>query len=153
MNSVHTRPPVAPSPASIGIVFASGMLSTAVHYAHNFAYAADYPPVPFFPTALAYQVGIAVFWPALTLLGAWAVLQYRRGNVAAAVPALAAWSLLGLTSVGHFLGGVPDIPAFAMVTISTDFATGLLMLVLVGQARARLRAAGVDGVQRAGGIA
>lgn len=137
MSPVNTRAPApgAPSTALVATVFALGVVSTAVHYAHNFVRAEDYPPVPFFPSALAYQVGIAVFWPTLTLLGAWGVRQYARGALASGVPALGLWSLLGLTSVGHFLGGVPDVPAYAMFTISTDFGTGLVMLVLLGHAR------------------
>lgn len=42
--------------------------------------------------------------------------------------------LAGHHQPGHFVGGVPDIPAYAMFTISTDFATGTIMLVLVAQA-------------------
>jgi hypothetical protein len=121
-----------PSTRLVMWVFVAGVLSTGVHYTHNFTRAADYPPVwPFFQNDLGYQVGIALFWPTLTLWGAWGVRQYGRGNVRRALVPLAAWTALGTTSPGHFLGGVPDIPPFAMATIATDAATGLAMLVLV----------------------
>lgn len=131
--------PGIPSSRLVQLTFALGVLSTAIHYWHNFAHAEHYPPVLFFPTAFAYRVGILVFWPTLTAWGAWAVLRWSRGNPRSALVPLAAWSLLGLTSPGHFLGGVPDIPAYAMFTISTDFAVGAVMLVLVAQACTELR--------------
>ncbi len=125
----------SPSPRAIRWTFIAGFVSTGVHYTHNFVYASDYPPVPvFFPNDLSYQIGIVLFWPLLTAYGAWGVVQYGRGRPRPAIIALAAWSWLGTTSPGHFVGGVPDIPAYAMFTISTDFATGTIMLVLVAQA-------------------
>lgn len=128
-----------PSARAIQWTFAAGFVSTLVHYTHNFVAASDYPPVwPLFPNDLAYQIGILAFWPLLTLWGAWGVVRYSRGRLRRALVPLAAWTLLGTTSPGHFLGGVPDIPAYAMFTISTDFAAGMVMLVLVLQAAVAL---------------
>ena len=106
------------------------IVSTAVHYAHNYAAAEMYPPVPpFFPDAQAYRIGIVVFWPLLTALLLVGYGLYRRGRVAGARAALIVSSLAGLTTPLHFLGGVPHVPAFFMITIFTDFLTGLAILV------------------------
>ncbi|WP_238420684.1 hypothetical protein [Gordonia sp. 'Campus'] len=89
----------------------------------------DYPPVPFFPNSLAYQIGIVIFYPLLTGLGIWGFLRYRSGRYRYVPGALVGYSMLGFSSIGHFLGGVPDIPPFFMATISTDFAGGLGLIV------------------------
>lgn len=127
-----------PSSRAILWTFVAGLVSTGIHYTHNFLYASDYPPAGPFVSDLAYQAGILLFWPTLTLWGAWGVYRYGQGRIRAALVPLAAWTMLGTTSPGHFLGGVPDIPAYAMFTISSDFATGVVMLVLVGQAAVAL---------------
>jgi hypothetical protein len=106
------------------------VVSTAIHYSHNYAMAEMYPPVPlFFPTPLSYRVGILVFWPLLTALAVWGYVQYLRGQWTRARVALIVYSPLGITSVGHFLGGVPQIPPFFFATMFTDLATGLAVLV------------------------
>ena len=38
------------------------------------------------------------------------------------------YSILGISTIGHFLGASPDIPAFFFATIFTDFFTGAAML-------------------------
>nr|WP_064569838.1 hypothetical protein [Gordonia sp. LAM0048] len=121
-----------PSSQSVTVLAALivwNVISTTLHYAHNFVMADDYPPVPFFPNSLAYQIGIVIFYPLLTGLGIWGFLRYRAGNYRYVPLALVAYAMLGFTSVGHFVGGVPDIPPFFMATISTDFAGGFALLV------------------------
>lgn len=114
------------------VIIAANLLSTAVHYTHNFAMASMYPPVPVvFPTALSYQIGIAVFWPLLTVLGLWGYKLYVEGNTRRSRPLLVAYSMLGFTTLGHFLGGNPDIPPFFYVTLLTDFLAGSALLVFV----------------------
>lgn len=113
-------------------IIAFNALSTSVHYTHNFVMASMYPPVPVvFPTALSYQIGIAIFWPLLTVLGLWGYRLYREGNIRQSRPLLVAYAMLGFTTLGHFLGGNPDIPPFFYVTLFTDFLAGSALLAFV----------------------
>jgi hypothetical protein len=120
-----TRPPGL---RLLAILIGLGILSTAIHYAHNFAMADRFPPIWFIDTA-AYQIGIAVFWPLCTasaLRGYW---LYAHGRNRQAQLALYGYVPLGMTTPLHFLGGTPDIPAFFMVTVFTDFLTALSVLL------------------------
>lgn len=141
----------APTPrrvTALAVIIVWNVVSTTVHYAHNFVMAQHYPPVyPFFPNELAYRIGIAVFWPVLTVIGIRAFLRYRAGKVRGVAIALAAYSLLGFTTIFHFAGGVPHIPPFFFATIFTDFLGGCALLVFaayVARERARSRVAVVQ---------
>ncbi len=114
----------------LAVLIGLGIASTTVHYGHNFVMAEMYPPVPYlFPTALSYRVGIAVSVPVATALVLWGYRQYVRGRYGRARWALIAYSPLGMSTPGHFLGGVPHIEPFFFATIFTDFATGLAVLL------------------------
>lgn len=120
------------SVAALRAIIAFNLLSTSVHYTHNFLMASMYPPAPVvFPTALSYQIGIVIFWPLLTALGLWGYRLYKEGNTRRSRPPLIAYSMLGFTTLGHFLGGNPDIPPFFYVTLFTDFLAGSALLVFV----------------------
>ena len=117
---------------ALRLIVAFNLLSTAVHYTHNFVMADMYPPVPvLFPTALSYQIGIAISWPLLTALGLWGYRLYKEGNTRRSRPLLVAYAMLGFTTLGHFMGGNPDIPPFFYVTLFTDFLAGSALLVFV----------------------
>jgi hypothetical protein len=63
---------------------------------------------------------------------------YTQGCNREAQLALVGYVPLGLTTPLHFLGGTPDIPAFFMVTIFTDFLTSfaiLLFALSIGRAQ------------------
>ena len=112
------------------VLLGLAIASTATHYSHNFVMAEMYPPLPpLFPNELAFRVGIAVAWPLLTAVALWGYGQYVDGHMRRAGWAFIAYSPLGITTVGHFLGGNPDIPTFFYVTIFTDFLTGVAMLI------------------------
>jgi hypothetical protein len=117
---------------ALRLIIAFNLLSTAVHYTHNFVMADMYPPVPvLFPTALSYQIGIAIFWPLLTALGLWGYWLYKVGETRRPRWMLSAYAMLGFTTLGHFMGGNPDIPPFFYVTLFTDFLAGSALLVFV----------------------
>ncbi len=121
-----------PGVTALRAIIAFNLLSTAVHYTHNFLMAGMYPPVPvLFPTALSYRIGIAIFWPLLTGLGLWGYRLYRDGSTRRSRPLLVAYSMLGFTTLGHFLGGSPDIPPFFYATLFTDFLAGSSLLLFV----------------------
>jgi len=67
----------------------------------------------------------------LTVAAIWGYRLYAKRRIWNALPLLGAYSLLGLTSPLHFVGGVPDIPPFFMTTIFTDGLTGAAVLWFV----------------------
>jgi hypothetical protein len=112
------------------LLLTAAIASSAIHYTHNFAMASMYPPLPpLFPTANAFRIGIVIAWPALTAIGIWGYTQYVAGRMRRAGWAFVVYSVVGTTTIGHFLGSSPDIPAFFFITIFTDFITGMAMLI------------------------
>ncbi len=120
-----------PGVNALRVIIAFNLLSTSVHYTHNFVMAPSYPVVFPFVNATAYRVGIIVFWPLLTALGLWGYQLYKAGEIRRPRIMLAAYSLLGLTTLGHFFGGNPDIPPFFYATLFTDFLAGSALLAFV----------------------
>jgi hypothetical protein len=122
----------SPQPAHLGLLrllLAASIASTAVHYSHNFVAAGQYPTLPpLFPSELAFRIGIAIAWPLLTAVGLWGYREYANGHLRRAGWAFIAYSVLGGSTLGHFLGATPEIPAFFFLTIFTDFITGTAML-------------------------
>ena len=132
----------APQQRLLAVLIALGILSTAVHYAHNFAMADCYPPIGWVD-ARAFRIGIVVFWPLCTASALLGYRLYAQGRDRAAQLALLAYTPLGLTTPLHFLGGTPDIPPFFMATIFTDFLTSFAILAFalwLSSARAAGRA-------------
>jgi hypothetical protein len=118
----------APRLRLLAVLIGLGILSTAVHYSHNFVMADCYPPV-LFVDSLGYRIGIVVLWPLCTASALFGYWLYAHGRNREAQLALYAYVPLGLITPLHFLGGTPDIPAFFMVTIFTDFLTALSVLL------------------------
>lgn len=116
--------------ALLRVLPAAAIASSALHYTHNFVMASMYPPVPpLFPTPTAYRIGIVFAWPLLTGVALWGYAQYVAGQMRRAGWAFVVYSIVGIATIGHFLGGSPDIPAFFFITIFTDFLTGTAMLL------------------------
>jgi hypothetical protein len=123
-------PAPPPHAALLRVLLAAAILSSAIHYTHNFVMASMYPPLPpMFPNALAFRIGIAITWPLLTGLALWGYTRYLAGQTRSAGWAFIAFSILGTSTIGHFLGPSPEIPTLFFVTIFTDFLTGTAMLV------------------------
>jgi hypothetical protein len=122
-------------------ILAISVVSTALHYTHNFVAASDYPgPVP----SVAVQVAIVLFWPVLTAIGLLGYRLYREGRLYPAHVCLAIYSVTGISTLGHFLSGTPKIPAFFFGTIFTDGLAGLSVLAfVVASARANALTASV----------
>jgi hypothetical protein len=104
-----------------------GTVSTALHYTHNFVKVDEYPG----GGSTVVRVGIVLLWPALTAVGWYGWRLYRDGRFYAAHVCLALWSFLGISTLGHFVAGDPDIPAFFYATIFTDGLSGIAMLAFV----------------------
>ena len=115
-------------PLRVILVFT--LVSTVLHYAHNTVRAADYPQIPGI-SVLATQVVVAVSWVVFTAFGLAGYRAFADGRYWRSLAFLLVYSLSGLASAGHFLVGVPRIPAFWFATIFTDTLAALAMWVFV----------------------
>ena len=111
-------------------ILAFGIVSTGVHFIHNFVAIEDYPQSDLIPN-WAVQAAIVVSWPVFTWLAIRGYRLYRDGDAAAARPRLLAYAAWTLFSLGHFTEGNPDIPPVFYATIFTDVLAGLLVLGFV----------------------
>jgi hypothetical protein len=110
-------------------ILAAGILSTAIHYTHNFVAVGRYPGPKDLYTFT--RVAIVVSWPLLTWIGLAGYRRYREGRHHEARVCLSVYSLTGLLTLGHFIYGNPKIPAFFYTTLFTDALTGLGVLGFV----------------------
>ena len=109
-------------------LLAFSIVSTALHYTHNFVAASDYPGAG---GSVAAQVAIVALWPLLTAIGLLGYRLYREGRLYPAHVCLAIYSFTGISTLGHFLAGSPDIPPFFYATIFTDGLAGFAILGFV----------------------
>jgi hypothetical protein len=111
----------------LAAILAFSVVSTGLHYSHNFVEVDRYPNE--LAGGPAVRVAILVSWPLLTAIGLYGYRLYAQGRTREAHVCLLAYAVLGLTTLGHFLDDSPDIGAFWYATIFTD---GLAGLALVG---------------------
>ena len=111
-------------------ILAFSIVSTGLHYTHNFVEIDQYPPSELVSSDVT-QAAILVSWPLLTAIGILGYVRYAQGRFRAAHAALIAYSFTGLITIGHFADGNPDIPAFFYATIFTDFIAGVAVLAFV----------------------
>jgi hypothetical protein len=104
-------------------LIAFSMASTAIHFTHNFVNVEDYPQASY-ASNKAVQVGVVVFWPLLTAIGLYGYRLYKEGRYEVANVCIAVYSILGISTLGHFTAGNPQIPAFFYATIFTDGIAG-----------------------------
>jgi hypothetical protein len=107
-------------------ILAASIVSTGLHYTHNFIEIDSYPAGPVSGTVT--QAAILLSWPLLTAIGLLGYRLYAKGRFSQAHACLVAYSFTGISTLGHFLNGSPDIPAFFYGTIFTDALTGLAVL-------------------------
>lgn len=110
-------------------ILAAGMLSTAIHYTHNFVAVNHYPGPKDLYTAT--RAAILVAWPLLTWIGLTGYRRYRERRYHEAHVCLTVYSLTGLATMGHFIYGNPQIPAFFYATLFTDALAGVAVLAFV----------------------
>jgi hypothetical protein len=111
-------------------IFGASVVSTAIHFTHNFVAVDQYPPSDLISTT-GVRVAIVVAWPAFTALGVLGVRRYAQGRLTAAHLLLAVYALMPLTTLGHYTTGNPDIAPFFYATIITDGLLGLAVLAFV----------------------
>lgn len=129
-----------PSLRLLYAIVAATIVSTAIHYTHNYVEIEEYPRSDLASND-SIQVGILISWPLLTAIGLYGVRLYARGRRAPAHAALLAYSVLGLLTFAHFVDGVPDIPAVFFATIFTDGLAGLALVWFVLRSHAAARGA------------
>jgi len=114
------------------VILAFSVLSTAAHYAHNFAEIDSYPG-----GSEGQRVLIVLSWPVLTALGFCGYRFYAREDFWRAHACLLIYSLTGLITPLHLVSGNPDIPAFFHATIFTDFVAGVAVVGFVAWSASR----------------
>jgi hypothetical protein len=108
-------------------ILAAGILSTAIHYTHNFVEVRLYPgPHGSFDTIT--RVAIVIAWPLLTAIGLIGYRRFAERRYREARVCLVVYSATGLATLGHFAYGSPQIPAFFYATLFTDALTALAVL-------------------------
>ncbi|MEU0534550.1 hypothetical protein [Amycolatopsis tolypomycina] len=123
--------------APLRLILAFSLLSTTIHYAHNTVRYADYPQLQGI-SVLVGGIVVAVTWVLLTAFGWLGYRAYTQGRYHRALAFFLVYSLAGLVTLGHFLTGVPQIPAFWFATIFTDAAAGLALWAFVFRSWATL---------------
>jgi hypothetical protein len=108
-------------------LIAFSVLSTAIHFTHNFLNVDDYPQASY-ASNKAVQVAVVIAWPLLTAAGLYGYRLYKERRYATANVLIALYSGLGIATLGHFTAGNPDIPPFFYATIFTDGLAGLSLL-------------------------
>jgi hypothetical protein len=103
------------------------VLSTAIHFTHNFFYVDEYPQASYASNTLT-QIGVIVLWPLLTAAGLYGYRLYKERRYTPANLLIGLYSALGLITPLHFTAGNPDIPPFFYATIFTDGLAGLSLL-------------------------
>jgi hypothetical protein len=104
-------------------LIAFSVLSTAIHFTHNFLNVNDYPQASY-ASGKAVQVAVVVLWPLLTAAGLYGYHLYKERRYATANVLIAVYSILGISTLGHFTAGNPQIPPFFYATIFTDGLAG-----------------------------
>ena len=111
--------------AVLRAILAFAIVSTALHYSHNFIELDSYPGAG---GEDGIRPAILLSWPLLTAIGLYGYRLHSRGRFGPAYACLLAYALLGLIPPGHFLDGSPDIAPIWYATIFTDGLAGLAIV-------------------------
>ncbi|MGH2741139.1 MAG: hypothetical protein ACRDLY_03365 [Thermoleophilaceae bacterium] len=115
--------------AALSAILAFAIVSTGLHYSHNFVELDSYPGAG---GADGIRPAILLSWPLLTAVGLAGYRLYLRRRFGPAYACLLAYAWLGLTTPAHFLDGSPDIAPFWYATIFTDALAGLAIVAFTG---------------------
>ena len=112
-------------------IIAFTVLSTVIHYTHNFVEVDQYPQGSG-PSNDLVRLGVVTVWPLLTIVGLLGHRLYVQRRFRPAHVALAIYSLIGWLTLGHFTAGEKiDIPAFFYATIFTDAIAAAALVAFV----------------------
>lgn len=129
-------------------ILAFGIVSTGLHFTHNFVRVEDYPQSDSISNG-AVRAAIVISWPIFTAVAIHAYRLYARGDHRTARRWLLGYALFALVSLGHFTQGNPDIPPVWYATIFTDVIAGLLVIAFVAWTAGRPRASATRSRARA----
>jgi hypothetical protein len=102
--------------------------ASLVHFIHNAEFIADYPNLP----ASWTRFGVYRAWIALTIIGLTGWFFLARGHRLTGLLVLAAYAMLGLSSLGHYVLAPLSEHSLAMnVTILFEVTAAALVLVEV----------------------
>ena len=118
-----------PGARALKAILAFGILTTGIHFTHNFVKIEDYPDSAI-PDWVV-QAAIVVSWPIFTWIAVRGYRLYTERGIGAARPWVLWYAGWTLFSLGHFTEGNPDIPPVFYATIFTDVLAGLLVLGFV----------------------
>ena len=109
-------------------------VATLVHFTHNAEFLADYPNLPKAWTPAT----VYVAWMAMTAVGLVGWWLLARGATVAALLVLAAYAMLGLDSLGHYVVAPLSAHTLAMNgTILFEVIAAACVLVKVARQLAR----------------
>jgi len=117
---------------ALRLILGFSIVSTAVHYTHNFVAIEDYPG-----GGPAIQAAIVLSWPLLTAIGVYGYRLYGEGRFRDAHICLLLYAPLGLLTPAHFLYGEPDVPTVFYLTLFTDALAGLAVVGFVAWSASR----------------
>lgn len=98
MNAANATRPRTPLPSALFVLFAAYAVASAIHFAHNAAFLADYPHLPRTWT----PAGVMLAWIAVSAVGGLAALLLRHSHTKAALCAAMIYAACGLDSLGHY---------------------------------------------------
>ena len=120
---------MAAGSGALRAILTFAMLSTGVHFTHNFVKIEEYPKSPI-PDGVV-RAAIVITWPIALAIAIHAYRLYTAGDGRAARPWLVGFGAWALAALGHFTSGNPDIPPVWYATIWTDALAGFLVLGFV----------------------
>jgi hypothetical protein len=124
------------------------VVSTALHFTHNFAAIEQYPQSESISNTTVRAV-IVVSWPLLTAIGLYAYRLHAQGHRRGMANALLAlYSLTGISSLGHFVIDKVDLPLFWMAVIASDALAGAAVLAYAIWSELASAPAGADAVRQ-----
>jgi hypothetical protein len=111
----------------LNIVFFTAVASSIGHYTDNYLAFDRYPNDGVGPDVTANSVWIA--WVVFTAVGVAGYLLYRRGDIRRGSALLAAYSVSGLISLGHYTApGMSELAWCRHVNIWVDILCGVAVL-------------------------
>ena len=126
-----------PSVQTVKWIVIGSIIATAIHFTDNTIHINDYPAASWQPSWFEYVV--AASWFIFTGIGIMGYRYYRDGNYPKAHLFLAAYSVTGFITLGHFTTASPsDLTSFGLITVGIDFVVGCVVLsTVVWSMRAR----------------
>ena len=114
-------------PRPVLLLAAIYFTASLAHFSHNAEYIAFYPGMPAWLTSEK----VYVAWLGVTCVGVVALALFRFGLPVLAALALGIYGALGLDGLAHYtLGLCSEHTAWANITIWSEAATGVLLLVV-----------------------